>query len=80
VAYLPGLFNVLTVALSVTLTPLIGIATFVGTSFAASGIGSIVLDSFGVLGMPKIPLSKERAIGAAIMFVGMVALQKVHVY
>lgn len=67
-----GLFFV-TVAL--ILTPQIGVAPFLAAMIAGQLVASLVIDHYGLIGLPVRPITFARVLGAAIVFAGVLIMQ-----
>ena len=69
---IPGVWNVLGLAASMVLIPIVGLHLANGTRFAAAIVAAIVADHIGVFGAVRIPLSRARALSALLLVAGVV--------
>ncbi len=69
-AWLGGLMGAFYVTLVVMALPRIGTALVVGASVLGQLGAALVLDSLGWLGVPRLPLSPLRLLGALFLLVG----------
>ena len=58
------------VASVIVLTPRLGVATMIGLAIAGQIGLSVVLDHFGLLGLPHHPVSLPRLIGVGLLVAG----------
>lgn len=75
-AYLGGVFGLLYLVAAVVALPKIGAATAVCATVLGQQVISMCFDTFGWLGTPKVPLTPSRLVGAAMLFAGLVLLQR----
>jgi bacterial/archaeal transporter family-2 protein len=73
--YLGGLCGLIIIASIPLATPRLGIAIVLALMVASQGITAIVIDHFGLFGMPRAPLSLSR-VGGALLLVAGVALMR----
>lgn len=69
--YIGGVCGVIFVTVALLLVPKIGVASVVLSMFVGQILASLVIDQMGLLGLPRIPLSTERGIGAALLVAGL---------
>lgn len=67
---LGGAIGVGVVMSAVWLTPIIGVTAFFSWLIAGQLIASLVMDHFGVLGLPEAPISLWRIVGVALTLGG----------
>lgn len=71
---LPGILNVANLGGGLLIIPHLGMQLFTSTSFAASAIGGLTIDRFGLLGLPKSPVSRYRLLATMFLIGGVVLL------
>jgi transporter family-2 protein len=71
-----GLLGVLYVGAAIVLLPRIGAGTTIGLFVAGQMTAALVLDHFGLLGVPLHPASLARLIGAALVVIGVFLLRR----
>lgn len=69
-AWIGGLLGTFGVAVTILLVPRLGAATTVALNITGQMLASLVLDTFGWLGVPEEPLSAARILGAAAVLIG----------
>jgi transporter family-2 protein len=74
--YLGGLLGAFYVCASIVLTPRLGVATTIGLFLAGQVIASIVIDNFGLFGVPVQAASIPRVLGALLIIVGVAVVQR----
>ena len=74
--YLGGLLRAFYVCASIVLTPRLGVATTIGLFLAGQVMASIVIDHFGLFGIPVQPASIPRILGALLIIVGVAVVQR----
>lgn len=75
-AWTGGLCNLVFVLAAALTTQRIGAATFTVTILSAAVILSVLLDHFGLLGLPQHPLSLMRGLGAILAIGGVVVVSR----
>lgn len=70
--WLGGLFGAAFVAMAVKATPTLGVVLLVSCAIAGQMIGSVVIDQFGMLGLPVRTLTPGRVVGLVLVFAGVV--------
>jgi transporter family-2 protein len=70
-AWLGGVLGAFNVAMSIFLAPRLGALLLAGSVITGQIVASLLLDKFGWLGYPKIPIDGQRAIGAMLMLCGL---------
>ena len=71
-----GLLGVLYVCAAILLLPRIGGGTMIGLFVAGQMTGGLLLDQFGVLGVPLHPTSPARLLGAVLVVAGVFLLRR----
>jgi transporter family-2 protein len=71
-----GLIGALYVVATIVLAPRLGAATLVAAVVAGQMIASLLLDHYGLLGFPTHPLNGLRVLGAALVIVGVILVQR----
>ena len=74
-AWLGGLMGAFYVTLVVIAVPRVGTALVVGASVLGQLGAALVLDTFGWLGVPRLPLSPTRIAGAILLLLGVLLMQ-----
>lgn len=67
---MPGMINVISIAGSVFLIPIIGVQMMVSTVFTAKVFTGLFIDGFGWFGLPQSPITKLRFIAALTLSLG----------
>ena len=75
-AWTGGLLGALFVLASIILTPRLGAATTIGLILTGQVLASIVIDHFGLIGVPVHEASFLRIIGALLIVAGVVMVQR----
>ena len=75
-AWAGGLFGAFYVTISVVALPRIGTALVIACAVVGQLVAGLVLDSFGWLGVPKVPFNAWRVVGAALLCVGVLLMQR----
>lgn len=68
--FMPGMINVISIAGSVFLIPIIGVQMMVSTVFTAKVFTGLFIDGFGWFGLPKAPITKLRFMAALMLSLG----------
>ena len=71
-----GLIGALYVVATIVLAPRLGAATLVAAVVAGQMIASLLLDQYGLLGFPTHPINGLRVLGAALVTVGVILVQR----
>ena len=71
-----GLIGALYVVATIVLAPRLGAATMVAAIVAGQMIASLLLDQYGLLGFPTHPTNGLRLLGAALVTVGVILVQR----
>ena len=75
-AWTGGLFGAFYVTLAVIGVPRVGAAVVICCAVFGQLLAALVMDSFGWLGVPRIPLNPWRIAGAVGLFVSVLLMQK----
>lgn len=75
-AWLGGLFGATYVCAAVVTVPRIGTALVIAGGVFGQLVAALALDSFGWLGVPRIPINPWRIVGAALLLAGVVLIQR----
>lgn len=73
-AFTGGLFGAITVLSSLGAVETIGASTLAATTIAGALAGSVLIDRFGIAGVPVRPLYGQRIVGLALLAAGTVAV------
>jgi transporter family-2 protein len=76
VAWLGGLLGAFFVASAVTLVPRLGVAMTFSLIIAGQMLVTLVIDHFGLLGIPEKPISIPRLLGIALITGGVILIRK----
>ena len=71
-----GLLGALYISAAVVLAPRLGAATLVAAVVAGQMAASLVLDHFGWVGFPEHPVNGLRLLGASLVILGVVLVQR----
>jgi len=71
-----GLLGAIYIAGAVVLAPRLGAGTLIAAVVGGQMVASLVLDHFGLVGFPEHPISGARLLGAALVIVGVVLIQR----
>jgi len=74
--WIGGIIGALYVTIVIIAAPRIGVATLTGLAVAGQMAVSAILDHWGLLGLPVNPVTPARALGLALIVVGVVLLQR----
>jgi len=75
-AWIGGLFGAFYVTLAVIGVPKVGAAVVICCAVFGQLVAALLLDSFGWLGVPRVPLNPWRIAGAVGLFVSVLLMQK----
>ncbi len=76
ISWIGGLLGAFYVAVSIVLLPKIGVAMTVSLIIAGQMLMSVVMDHFGLLGVPVREVSFARAAGILLMFTGVLLIKR----
>lgn len=71
-----GLLGATYVSMTIVLAPRLGAATMIGAAMAGQLIGSLVMDHYGIVGYSVRSISFERILGAVLLLVGVILIQR----
>jgi transporter family-2 protein len=71
-----GLIGALYIAGAVVLAPRLGAGTLIAATVGGQMVTSLLLDHFGLVGFPEHPVSSARLLGAALVILGVVLIQR----
>jgi transporter family-2 protein len=74
-AWTGGFFGAVYIVISIFLVPRLGAAAFIALLIAGQMIASLVLDHFGLFGIPRNPADVTRIVGAALLVAGVVLMR-----
>ena len=74
--WIGGLPGAIYIVVTVVLAPRLGAATFVAAIVAGQRLTSLVLDQFGLVGFPQHPVSPVRLLGAVLITVEVMLVQR----
>ena len=74
--WIGGLIGALYVVATIVLAPRLGAASLVAAVVAGQMIASLLLDQYGLLGFPTHPMNGLRVLGAALVIVGVILVQR----
>jgi bacterial/archaeal transporter family-2 protein len=73
--YLGGLFGFVIIASLAVVFPKIGAAYAIALMVAGQCVAALIVDHFGVMGMPHNPLTIQRVLGLALVAAGVVVMR-----
>jgi len=73
--YLGGVFGLVIVASLAFVFPKIGAAYAIALMVGGQCLAALVVDHFGLMGMPRDPLTVQRAVGLALVVAGAAAIR-----
>jgi bacterial/archaeal transporter family-2 protein len=71
-----GLFGAIYIVASILLFPRLGAATVVALIVVGQMFGSIIVDHFGLFGLMQKPVDLSRALGAALLILGVYLIRR----
>ncbi len=74
-AWTGGVIGAVYIVTSVVLTPRIGVGVLIAFAVAGQLIGALLIDQFGMFGLPGRQISPLRAIGVALLISGAVLIR-----
>ena len=75
-AWFGGLYGAFFVAVAAFAVPRIGVGSLITIGVAGQVVGALALDHFGLLGLPRDPVSVTKLVGAALVVVGVVLVRR----
>jgi transporter family-2 protein len=73
--WIGGPLGAVIVLAGATLTPKLGAAAFVALIVGGQILCSMVLDHFGLMGLPRVPMSEGRVVGAVLVVIGVACVK-----
>jgi len=70
-----GIVGVFYLTGALMLAPRLGVASFIIAVIAGQMLASIVIDQWGLVGLPKKPISLSRVAGVGLIFLGLIVMQ-----
>jgi bacterial/archaeal transporter family-2 protein len=75
-AWIGGLYGAFFVAMAAFAAPRIGVASLLTAAIGGQILAALVLDHFGLLGLPRQAVNVERIAGAALVLAGAVLVRR----
>ena len=75
-AWFGGIYGAFFVAVAAFAAPRIGLASLITIGIAGQIVSALVLDHFGVLGLPRDPVSVTKLLGVALVLAGVVLVRR----
>lgn len=75
-AWFGGLYGAFFVAVAAFAAPRIGLASLITIGIAGQVVTALILDHFGVLGLPKDTVNLTKVVGAALVLVGVILVRR----
>jgi transporter family-2 protein len=75
-AWIGGLYGAFFVAVAAFAAPRIGLASLITVGIAGQVVMALVLDHFGMLGLPKDAINATKVAGAVLVLAGVVLVRK----
>ena len=76
IAWIGGILGAIFVASTIILVPRIGVALTFSLIIAGQMLVTLIIDHFGVLGVPEKPINLMRVLGATLITIGVVLIRK----
>lgn len=76
VVWIGGLFGAFFVTTTALIVPRIGVALTFSLAIAGQTVVTLIVDHFGWLGVPEKPINLPRILGAALITVGVILVQR----
>lgn len=73
--WIGGIVGVVYITGALILTPKLGAASFVTAAIAGQMLASIIIDQWGLVGLPQQPVSAVRLAGLGLIFLGLIVMQ-----
>lgn len=74
-AWIGGILGAAWILIAVVAVPKVGAALTIAAVMFGQLLGGLLLDTFGWLGAPRIPLNAWRVAGTALLFIGVLMMQ-----
>lgn len=75
-AWLGGIYGAIYVATAAYATPRLGVATMLMIAIGGQLAAALVIDHYGLFGLPAAPVSVSRIAGLLLVFVGVVLVRR----
>lgn len=73
--WIGGIVGVVYITGALILAPKLGAAGFVTAAIAGQMLASIIIDQWGLVGLPQQPVSTSRLAGLGLIFLGLIVMQ-----
>lgn len=73
--WIGGIVGVVYITGALLLAPKLGAAGFITAAIAGQMLASVVIDQWGLVGLPQRPVSLSRLAGLALVFLGLITMQ-----
>lgn len=73
--WIGGIVGVVYITGALVLAPKLGAAGFVTAAIAGQMLASIIIDQWGLVGLPQKPVTVSRLAGLALIFLGLIVMQ-----
>ncbi|MBO9697798.1 MAG: DMT family transporter [Sphingopyxis sp.] len=73
--WIGGIVGVVYITGALILAPKLGAAGFVTAAIAGQMLASIIIDQWGLVGLPQQPVSSPRLVGLGMIFLGLIVMQ-----
>ncbi len=74
--FLGGILGAIFVGSSLLLIPRMGATAMMGAFITGQLLGSVIIDHFGLFGLPPFPLNLSRLMGLFLLFLGLILVVK----
>jgi transporter family-2 protein len=74
-AWVGGVIGAIYILASIVLTPKVGVGVVISLAVAGQLVGALIIDQFGLFGLPAHQLSPLRAVGVALLICGAVLVR-----
>jgi transporter family-2 protein len=75
-AWTGGFFGAVYIAISILLVPRLGTATFVALLVGGQMLAALVIDHYGLIGIPRHSADAPRILGAGLLICGVVLIRR----
>lgn len=73
--WIGGIVGVVYITGALMLAPKLGAAGFITAAIAGQMLASIIIDQWGLVGLPQKPVSLSRLVGLGLIFLGLIVMQ-----
>lgn len=73
--WIGGIVGVVYITGALVLAPKLGAAGFIVAAIAGQMLASIIIDQWGLVGLPRKPVSLSRLAGLGLIFLGLIVMQ-----